>query len=55
MSVLAEEVFSHFSKTYDQERREDITLTDCLMSCRDNPMICSSAAERMKVAMVSGI
>jgi serine protein kinase len=51
MSVLAEEVFSLFSEIYDQERREDITLTDYLMSCRDNPMMCSSAAERMIVAI----
>ena len=51
MSVLAEEVFSLFSEIYDQERREDITLTDYLMSCRDNPIMCSSAAERMIVAI----
>ena len=51
MSVLAEEVFSLFSEIYDQERREDITLTDYLMSCRDNPMMCTSAAERMIVAI----
>ena len=51
MSVLAEEVFSLFSEIYDQERRENITLTDYLMSCRDNPMMCSSAAERMIVAI----
>jgi len=51
MSVLAEEVFSLFSELYDQERREDITLTDYLMSCRDNPMMFSSAAERMIAAI----
>ena len=51
MSVLAEEVFSLFSELYDQERREDLTLTDYLMSCRDNPMMFSSAAERMIAAI----
>jgi serine protein kinase len=51
MSVLAEEVFDLFSEIYDQERREDITLTDYLMSCRDNPMMFSNAAERMIAAI----
>jgi serine protein kinase len=51
MAVLAEEVFDLFSEIYDQERREDITLTDYLMSCRDNPMMFSSAAERMIAAI----
>jgi serine protein kinase len=51
MSVLAEEVFDLFSEIYDQERREDITLTDYLMSCRDNPMMFSSASERMIAAI----
>ena len=51
MSVLAEEVFNLFSEIYDQERREDMTLTDYLMSCGDNPMMFSSAAERMIAAI----
>ena len=51
MSVLAEDVFGLFSEIYDQERREDMTLTDYLMSCQDNPMMYSSAAERMIAAI----
>ena len=51
MAVLAEEIFDRFSEIYDQERREDLTLTDYLMSCRDNPMMFSSAAERMIAAI----
>ena len=31
MSVLAEDVFDLFSEIYDQERREDMSLTDYLM------------------------
>lgn len=51
MSVLAEEVFDLFSEIYDQERREDMSLTDYLMGCCDNPMMFSTAAERMIAAI----
>ena len=51
MPVLAEEVFDLFSEIYDQERREDLSLTDYLMGCCDNPMMYSSAAERMIAAI----
>ena len=51
MSMLAEEVFDLFSEIYDQERREDMSLTDYLMGCHDNPMMYSTAAERMIAAI----
>jgi serine protein kinase len=51
MSMLAEEVFDLFSEIYDQERREDMSLTDYLMGCTDNPMMFSTAAERMIAAI----
>ncbi|MBT4901597.1 MAG: PrkA family serine protein kinase, partial [Verrucomicrobia bacterium] len=51
MSMLAAEVFDLFSEIYDQERREDMSLTDYLMGCGDNPMMFSTAAERMIAAI----
>lgn len=51
MAVLAEEVFDLFSEIYDQERREDMSLTDYLMGCTDDPMMFSTAAERMIAAI----
>ncbi len=45
------DLFDVFSEVYARERQEDIGLQDYLLSCRDNPAMFASAAERMVAAI----
>jgi serine protein kinase len=51
MTALASDVFDLFTEIYDRERREDMSLQDYLLACRDDPMMYASAAERMIAAI----
>ena len=39
MTALASDVFDLFSEIYDRERREDMSLQDYLLACREDPMM----------------
>ncbi len=41
------EVFDAFSKAYSRNKHETMSLRDYLLSCRDNPLMYATAAERM--------
>ncbi len=45
------DVFNIFSDHYRQEKQERMSVQDYLMSCRDEPMLYASAAERMVAAI----
>ncbi len=44
-------VFDLFSDIYTRQEHEELTLQDYLLGCRDDPMMYSSAAERMIAAI----
>ncbi len=44
-------VFDLFSDLYTRQEHEELTLQDYLLGCRDDPMMYSSAAERMIAAI----
>src|SRR6188472_4332141 len=41
------ELFASFAKTYESRRETEMTLTDYLEGCRDDPMMYASAPERI--------
>ncbi|MGB3720097.1 MAG: PrkA family serine protein kinase [Proteobacteria bacterium] len=43
----AEEIFSLYAQSYDQQRQQEMTLREYLEGCREDPMFYASAAERM--------
>jgi serine protein kinase len=45
------DIFDVFSEVYAREKQEDLSLQDYLISCRDNPIMYASAAERMVAAI----
>jgi len=45
------EVFDAFSKSYSRDKHETMSLRDYLLSCRDNPMMYATPAERMIAAI----
>src|SRR6188472_4441193 len=45
------ELFASFAKTYESRRETEMTLTDYLAGCRDNPMMYASAPERLLAAI----
>jgi len=45
------DVFDLFADQYARERQDEMALQDYLLSCRDDPMMYASAAERMVKAM----
>lgn len=45
------DLFGSFSENYVSERSEEMSLTDYLTLCKDNPMMYASAAERMIAAI----
>jgi serine protein kinase len=47
----ADELFSRFTKVYEQRREHEMSLQEYLDACRDDPMMYASAAERMVAAI----
>ena len=45
------ELFASFAKTYESRRETEMTLTDYLEGCRDDPMMYASAPERILAAI----
>ncbi len=45
------EVFTRFAEAYDLEKVEEMQLQDYLLGCREDPMMCATAAERMVAAI----
>src|SRR3954466_14686079 len=45
------ELFASFAKTYESRRETEMTLTDYLEGCRDDPMVYASAPERILAAI----
>ena len=45
------DVFSLFSQIYSGAAREEMSLQQYLLACRDNPAMYATAAERMVSAM----
>jgi serine protein kinase len=45
------DIFDVFSEVYAREKQEDLSLQEYLLACRDNPIMYSSAAERMVAAI----
>jgi len=48
---MIDDVFSAFSRAYDARREVDLTLTEYLKGCREDPMMYASAAERLLAAI----
>ena len=46
-----DDVFDAFTKSYEREQQEVMSLRDYLLACRDNPMIYATSAERMIAAI----
>ena len=46
-----EDIFSAFARGYDAHREDEMTLTDYLEACRDNPMMYATATERLLAAI----
>ncbi len=51
MPAAAQEVFELFSEVYDRDKQDDMSLQDYLLACREDPMVCASAPERMIAAI----
>lgn len=49
--VLTDELYSTFARTYDTRREEEMSLTEYLEGCRDDPMMYATAAERILAAI----
>jgi len=47
----ADEIFSIYAQTYDQQRQHEMTLRQYLEGCREDPMLYATAAERMMKAI----
>lgn len=47
----AEDIFSRYAQTYEGRREHEMSLTEYLEGCRDDPMMYSSAAERLLAAI----
>ncbi|MCC6494170.1 MAG: PrkA family serine protein kinase, partial [Pirellulales bacterium] len=45
------DLFSEFSKSYDSRRAQELSLSDFLEGCRDDPLRYASAAERLLKAI----
>lgn len=46
-----DDLFASFSRSYETRRETELSLADYLNQCRDNPMMYSSAAERLLAAI----
>lgn len=46
-----EDIFTRFARTYEGRKEVDISLTEYLEGCREDPMMYASAAERMIAAI----
>jgi serine protein kinase len=49
--VLAADLFADFAKSYDTRRETEMSLSEYLDTCRDDPMAYASAAERILTAI----
>ncbi|WP_264664438.1 PrkA family serine protein kinase [Azospirillum fermentarium] len=47
----AEDIFSRYAQSYEGRREHEMTLMEYLEGCRDDPMMYSSAAERLLAAI----
>jgi serine protein kinase len=45
------DIFDVFSEVYAREKKEDLSLQEYLLACRDNPIMYATAAERMVAAI----
>src|ERR687889_1382208 len=46
-----DDLFSSFARTYDSRRETEMTLSEYLQGCRDDPMMYASAPERILAAI----
>ena len=51
MNVHTKDVFDLFSEVYSRARHDELSIQDYLLSCRDDPSLYASAAERMITAI----
>ncbi|EKV29814.1 Serine protein kinase (prkA protein), P-loop containing [Caenispirillum salinarum AK4] len=49
--VLAADLFADFAKSYDTRRETEMSLSDYLEACREDPMVYATAAERILAAI----
>ena len=45
------DIFDVFSEVYAREKKEDLSLQEYLLACRDNPIMYATASERMVAAI----
>ncbi len=48
---VADDLFTDYARTYKSRREAELTLTEYLEACRDDPMVYASAPERMLAAI----
>lgn len=49
--VLAADLFADFAKSYDTRRETEMSLSEYLDACREDPMVYATAAERILAAI----
>ena len=47
----ADELFARYAQSYEGRREVEMSLTEYLQACRDDPMMCASAPERILAAI----